>query len=170
MRNLIKKLSLSLVFVLSFGMNAQAGELAKSGEFSGAAFYSGKVLAMVMKGKAPVLIQAEYYGGTKNSAGSGLFHMNSFKCSFTLEVVQMPQTESIGFCTFVDADGDTMIQRGEIKGTLGGPGKGIAKFVHGTGKYEGITGDAVWNISPVPSAEQGTFQGWNSFSGSYQLP
>jgi len=36
MSNLIKKLSLSLVFVLSFGMNAQAGGLAKSGEFSGA--------------------------------------------------------------------------------------------------------------------------------------
>ena len=170
MNKMISKLLVSLAVVCGFGMNAQAGELAKSGEYSGTGFYSGKVLGMVMKGKAPVLIQAEYYGGTKNSAGSGLFHMGSFKCNFTLEVVQMPQTESNGFCTFVDADGDIMIQRGEIKGTLGGPGKGIAKFVHGTGKYEGITGDGVWNISPVPSAEQGTFQGWNTFSGSYQLP
>ena len=166
----IKLFLVSLVFVLSFVLNTHAGELAKSGEFSGTAAYAGKVLGMVMKDEAPVLIQADYHGGTKNNAGSGLFHMGSFKCNFTVEVVQMPQTESTGYCTFFDADGDTMIQRGEIEGSLGGPSKGIATFVHGTGKYEGITGDVVWNISPLPSAEQNTFQGWISFSGSYQLP
>ena len=166
----IKQLLVSLVFVLSFVMNTHAGELAKSGEFSGTAAYAGKVLGMVMKGKAPALIQAVYYGGSKNSAGSGFFHMGSYKCNFTLEIIEMPQTESMGFCTFVDADGDTALQRATIKGTFGGPSKGVAKFVHGTGKYEGITGDSVWNISPLPSAEQGTFQGWNEFSGTYQIP
>ena len=170
MTNLIKKLSLSLVFVLSFGMNAQAGELAKSGEFSGLGFYDGKVLGMFMKGKAPALIQAEYYGGSMNHAGSGLFHNGSYKCNFTIEVIQMPQTEGTGFCVYKDADGDTTIQRAETKGTLGGPSKAIAKFVHGTGKYKGITGEAIWNITPLPSAEQGTFQGWNEFSGTYQIP
>ena len=84
MSNQIKKLSLSMVFVLSFGMHAQAAELAKSGQFSGTAAYAGKVLGMVMKEEAPVLIQADYHGGTKNSAGSGLFHMGSFKCNFTV--------------------------------------------------------------------------------------
>tara|TARA_B100001013_G_C24532731_1_gene411469 strand:- start:173 stop:685 length:513 start_codon:yes stop_codon:yes gene_type:complete len=170
MNKMISKLLVSLAVVCGFGMNAQAGELAKSGEYSGTGFYSGKVLGMVMKGKAPALIQAVYYGGSKNSAGSGFFHLGSYKCNFTLEIIEMPQTESMGFCTFVDADGDTALQRATIKGNFGGPSKGVAKFVHGTGKYEGITGDSVWNISPLPSAEQGTFQGWNEFSGTYQIP
>ena len=125
---------------------------------------------MLMKGKAPTFIQAEYYGGSRNNAGSGMFHNGSYKCNFALEVVEMPQMVSIGFCKFKDADGDTALQRAEIKGTLGGPSKGIATFVQETGKYEGITGDTVWNSSPLPSAEQGTFQGWNEFSGTYKLP
>ena len=170
MRRVISRLLVNLAVVFGFGMNAQAGELAKSGTFSGTGFYSGKVLSMVMKGKAPTFIQAEYYGGSRNNAGSGMFHNGSYKCNFTIEVIQMPQTEGVGFCVYKDADGDTTIQRAETKGTLGGPSKAIAKFVHGTGKYKGITGEAIWNITPLPSAEQGTFQGWNDFSGSYRLP
>jgi len=170
MRRVKSRFLVNLAVVFGFGMNAQAGELAKSGTFSGTGFYSGKVLSMVMKGKAPTFIQAEYYGGSRNNAGSGMFHNGSYKCNFALEVVEMPQMVSIGFCKFKDADGDTALQRAEIKGTLGGPSKGIATFVQGTGKYEGITGDTVWNISPLPSAEQGTFQGWNEFSGTYKLP
>ena len=106
MNKMISKLLVSLAVVCGFGMNAQAGELAKSGEFSGLGFYDGKVLGMFMKGKAPALIQAEYYGGSMNHAGSGLFHNGSYKCNFAIEVIQMPQTEGIGFCVYKDADGD----------------------------------------------------------------
>ena len=84
MNKMISKLLVSLAVVCGFGMNAQAGELAKSGEFSGTGFYSGKVLGMVMKGKAPALIQAVYYGGSKNSAGSGFFHLGSYNTSLVV--------------------------------------------------------------------------------------
>ena len=43
MNKMISKLLVSLAVVCGFGMNAQAGELAKSGEFSGLGFYDGKV-------------------------------------------------------------------------------------------------------------------------------
>ena len=46
---------------------------------------------MHMKDKAPAFILAEYFGSTKNDAGSGIFHMNSFKCHYSIEVVQIAE-------------------------------------------------------------------------------
>ena len=39
MNKMISKLLVSLAVVCGFGMNAQAGELAKSGEFAGLGFF-----------------------------------------------------------------------------------------------------------------------------------
>ncbi len=83
MKKLISKLTLSLVLILSFGLNAEA-QLAKSEKFNDKFAVAGKVLAMHMQGKAPVFIFAEYFGSTTNDAGSGIFHINSSKCAFTI--------------------------------------------------------------------------------------
>ena len=114
-------------------MNAQA-QLAKQGKFAGNFAVAGKVLSKHMKGKAPGFILAEYYGHTTNDAGSGIFHMNSNKCHFAIEVTQMPQTVGNGYCTFRDSDGDTVTFRGVAKGTLGGPTDATMDLVYGTGK------------------------------------
>jgi hypothetical protein len=169
MKKLISIFSVSLVLILSFGMNAEA-QLAKKGPYSGTGVFAGKVLAMHMKDKAPAFILAEYFGSTKNDAGSGIFHMNSFKCHYSIEVVQMPKTEGGGYCTFRDADGDTATFRGSAKGSLGGSNEATTTFTNGTGKYKGITGSGWYKTSPVPAFEQGTFQGWVRFGGSYQIP
>ena len=169
MKNLITKLTVSLALVLSFGMTAQA-QLAKSGKFSGTFTGAAKPLAMHMLGEAPVLILVEMFGGTTNDAGSGIFHMNSFKCHFTLEVVQMPKTELEGYCTFRDADGDTVTFRASATGFLGGPTNATNRITHGTGKYKGITGSGEYRSSPVPPFEQGTFQGRGTFSTTYKIP
>ena len=169
MKKLITILSASLVLILSFGMNVEA-QLAKKGNFNGDFSVGGKVLAMHMKDKAPVFILAEYYGHTINDDGSGLFHMNSNKCNFAIEVVQMPKTVGTGFCTFRDADGDTVTFRGSAKGTLGGPTDATMDLVHGTGKYKGITGTGWYKAKPVPSFEQGTFQVFGRYGGTYQIP
>jgi len=63
MKNLIIKLSLSLVLILSFGITAEA-QLAKSGKFSGTFMGAAKPVAMHMLGEAPVLILIEMFGGT----------------------------------------------------------------------------------------------------------
>jgi len=169
MKKLISKLTLSLALILSFGMTAEA-QLAKSGKISGTFAFAGKVLGMHMKDKAPAFILAEYYGSTTNDAGSGIFHMNSFKCHFTLEVVQMPKTELEGYCTFRDADGDTVTFRASATGFLGGPTNATNRITHGTGKYKGITGSGEYRSSPVPPFEQGTFQGRGTFSTTYKIP
>ena len=123
-----------------------------------------------MKDKAPVFMLAQYFGSTTNDAGSGIWHMNSFKCHFTIEVVQMPKTEGNGYCTARDADGDTLTMRASAKGTLGGPSDATYRFTHGTGKYKVITGSGWYKGTPVPAFEAGTFQVLGTFGGSYQIP
>ncbi len=81
MKKLISKLTLILVLILSFVLNAEA-QIAKKGEFSGTCSFAGKVLGMHMQGKAPVFMLAEFFGACENDAGSGIWHMNSFKCNF----------------------------------------------------------------------------------------
>jgi len=169
MNKLISILVSTLVLVISFGMNAEA-QLAKKGKFNGKFAVAGKVLSMHMKGKAPGFILAEYYGHTTNDAGSGIFHMNSNKCHFAVEVTQMPKTVGNGLCTFRDSDGDTVTFRGYTKGTLGGATDATMDLVYGTGKYAGITGSGWYKATPVPSFEQGTFQVFGRFGGTYKIP
>lgn len=169
MKKLISKMTISLVLIISFGLNAEA-QLAKKGKFEGNFAVAGKVLSMHMKGKAPGFILAEYYGHTTNDAGSGIFHMNSSKCHFAVEVTQMPKTVGNGYCTFRDSDGDTVTFRGYTKGTLGGPTDATMDLVFGTGKYTGITGSGWYKAKPVPSFEQGTFQVFGRFGGTYKIP
>ena len=169
MKKLSSILTISLILILSSLMSAQA-QLAKKGKYSGTCSYSGKVLSMHMQGKAPAMILAEFYGSCLNDAGSGIWHRNSFKCDYSIEVMKMPNTQSNGYCTARDADGDTLTFRGSAKGTLGGPSDAKFRWSHGTGKYKGITGSGWYTTSPVPSYEQGTFQGWSKFGGSYQIP
>ncbi len=169
MKNLITKLTVSLALVLSFGMTAQA-QLAKSGKFSGTFTGAAKPVAMHMLGEAPVLILIEMFGGTTNDAGSGIFHMNSFKCTFSNEVVQMPKTEGSGYCTFRDADGDTIAMRSSETGSLVGGSIGTNTIVQGTGKYKGITGSGSYKGAPLPEVQPGTFQMTGTFEGSYRIP
>ena len=169
MKKLISKLTLSLVLFLSFGMTAEA-QLAKSGKFSGTFNAAGKVVAVHMLGEAPVFILAEIFGGSKNDAGSGIFHMSSFKCTFANEVVQMPKTVGNGYCTLRDADGDLFTIRASEKGSLVGSAVGATTFVHGTGKYKGITGSGWYKGTPLPEIQPGTFQITATMGGTYKLP
>lgn len=162
-------MSVSLFLVLPFRMNAEA-QLAKKGKFSGNFAVAGKVLVMHMKDKAPVFILVEYYGHTTNDDGSGIFHMNSNNCNFAVEVVQMPKTVGTGFCTFRDADGDTVTFRGSAKGILGGPTDATFTLDHGTEKYKDITGTGWYKAIPAPYFEQGKFQVNGRYGGSYQIP
>ena len=169
MKNSISKLILSLVLILTFGMHAEA-QVAKKGEYGGLCAFSGKVLGMNMNGKAPAFMVAGFFGLCKNDAGSGIFHMNSFKCHYSIEVVQMPKTVAEGYCTMRDADGDTITMKGSAKGSLGGPSVAETRITNGTGKYKGITGSGGYKTTPAAPFEQGTFQGWSKIEGSYQIP
>ena len=169
MKKLISILTTSMFLILSFGLTAEA-QLAKSGKFSGTFTGAGKPVAMHMLGEAPLHILAELYGGSKNDAGSGIFHMNSFKCTFSNEVVQIPKTKGNGYCTFRDADGDIVTFRFSETGSLVGGSIGTNTLIHGTGKYKGITGSGSYKGNPLPEAQPGTFQLTGTFEGSYQIP
>ena len=82
----------------------------------------------------------------------------------------MPKTVGNGFCTFRDPDGDTVTFRGSAKGTLGRPNDATFKLVSGTRKYKDITEAGWYKSNPIPSFEQGTFQVFGRYGGSYQIP
>ena len=84
-------------------------------------------------------------------------------------MTQMPNTVGNGLCTFRDKDEDTITFRGLAKARLGGPSDAKMDFVHGTGKYKGITGSGWYKATPVPSFKQGTFQVFGRFGGSYKI-
>lgn len=117
--SVIATLGLLLIFV--FGADAFA-QLAKQGEFTGTAGYSGKVLKVHSIGKAPKFIVVEYFGATKNDAGSGLYHNMSFDCTFSVDIPEMPKTIGTGYCTVFDSDKDTFTIKVSAKGVLGGGG------------------------------------------------
>ena len=172
-KKMLKNISmvLCLCFTLIIGLTIPSQGLnAAGGDFSGTGGFSGTVLKTHMVGEAPKFILAEFYGATKNDAGSGIFDNMSFNCAFSIEVPKMPSTEGSGYCTFTDKDGDTVTFRAIAKGTLGVGSDATYKFVNGTGKYDGITGRGTYQTTNVKAAAPGTFQGFVAFQGNYKTP
>ena len=82
----------------------------------------------------------------------------------------MPKTVGNGYCTLRDADGDLFTIRASEKGSLVGSAVGATTFVHGTGKYKGITGSGWYKGTPLPEIQPGTFQITATMGGTYKLP
>ena len=162
-------LALGMFLSFGFGLNAQA-QLAKQGNFSGTSGYAGKALKVHLVGKTPRFIMADFFGVSKNDAGSGIFHNNSFNCSAAINLPKFPSTVSKVYCTFFDSDLHTITFEATSKGTLGGEAEAVYVIIDGTGKYKGITGKGTYEIAGTPTAAQGTFQGFGVFRGSYRLP
>jgi len=160
---------LGILLSVVFGLTAQA-QLAKQGDFSGTYGFAGKALKMHTVGKAPKFILAEFFGSSKNDAGGGIFHNNSFNCTGAIVLPKFPSTEGKIFCTFFDSDRHTITFEATSKGTLGVGDEAVYDIIDGTGKFKGITGKGTYKTTATPAAAQGTFQGYGVFKGSYRLP
>ena len=167
----------TLVAALLVGFGSSVGAQMESGDFSGTAGFAGKAFRIHMVDNSPKFILAELTGHSLNDRGDGLFHKMSFDCTFSIEVVDIPSTEDMGYCTFMDSDGDNIVVRAKSKGILGDGTVGSIVAVSGTGKYKGITLTANYQTTNVPDTTpnprlrtRDKFQGLLKFSGNYQLP
>jgi hypothetical protein len=71
-----------------------------------------------------------------------------------------------GYCTFMYPDGD----RAVIEVTRNGEGPGSWRFVDGTGKYAGVTGEGTYSfITQARPVQEGTWQYCTENEGSYTL-
>ena len=82
-----------------------------------------------------------FYGVTFNDAGSGPLHVGPAVCAYTFDTVGGAGTLQ-GACAWGDADGDKIITSYVGKVSTSGALDGMNKITGGTGKFDGIQGQA----------------------------
>ena len=120
---------LVLLFASSLALtSAQSGEMAKQGNDSSTIYY--------------VQIAVNEYAGVKRTDnGDEMFDRMAVRSTY--------RGGNRGDVVMMDADGDKIFATSEDSGGEQGPWH----WVRGTGKYDGITGEGVWNCSGLPSPD-----------------
>ncbi len=93
--------------------------------------------------------------------------------TFHCEGVQLGggnKRKAYGFCTGKDIDGNmSIVELGPYFGS-----KTQGKFIEGSGKWKGVTGNFEWSAvvrnKPGQSAMPGTYQGCRKVMGTFELP
>jgi hypothetical protein len=86
-----------------------------------------------------------------NDNGSGLLHNMAGRCNFMTQVNKTAKTvETHGFCNYADKAGDQVFEEFMTNGpaALGSPMGYKGKWLGGTGKFEGLSGE--FEIHPTP--------------------
>lgn len=118
---------------------------------------------VLMKSEAFTLMAIKHTG-VHVSYFADSFDNNSNHCVGTIKISNGVR-EGNGYCTNIDPDGDITIsewsQKGEVR---------TWSFVHGTGKWQGITGGGQYEpLPPAHPVKKGTYQGCVDVTGTYQL-
>ncbi len=100
----------------------------------------------------------------ENKEGSGFLHNAKAKC-FAIGYFTNEPEHQTGFCTITDTEGDTILQRYHRSTVLG-----HVRFVSGTGKYDGLVGDAEYVVNAEDVWEGNQVASTLSMLGSYQIP
>jgi len=106
-----------------------------------------------------------------NDAGSGLLHNMAGRCNFMTETNKVAKTiQTRGFCNYADRAGDQVFEEFATDGpvALGSPIVFKGKWLGGTGKFEGLSGE--FEIRPASVLVSETLvQGAGKKTGSYQI-
>ncbi len=151
------------VVAISLGLAAQAGDLPKSGTYSGhfGWVFDGKVQEMGANRK----VYAGMVSGVMfNNTGSGFLHKARTDCAI-LNDVEDGRANAKGTCVVTDAEGDKVFVEWNCAGPMPAC-PGTERFVGGTGKYTGISGDQKFQGNFIGA----TGAGWSDWSGAYKLP
>ena len=171
MRKSILLLVLSLVLLLTFGINvyAQNKEVTESGITT--YYTTSKVLPL---GDGIVHFAYEAIGANVSDTGEGLFHNATARALGTITLEKTLYTDEVGKGVFYLENGDkvffTYHYAGEIKPKGVTMGKGGGTFTGGTGKCAGITGGYESTRYTLHPAVEGTGQSYNKMKFRYTLP
>jgi hypothetical protein len=106
-----------------------------------------------------------------NDSGSGLLHNMAGRCNFMSETNKVAKTIQMrGFCNYADRAGDQVFEEFMTDGaaTLGAPIVFKGKWLGGTGKFEGLSGE--FEIRPTPIlASETLVQGAGKKVGTYRI-
>ena len=106
-----------------------------------------------------------------NDGGSGLLHNMPGRCNFMTDLNKAAKTIQVhGYCNYVDKAGDQVFEEFMTDGpaSLGSPIVFKGKWLGGTGKFEGLTGDI--DIRPTSIlATETLVQGVGKKTGTYRI-
>jgi hypothetical protein len=86
-----------------------------------------------------------------NDSGSGLLHNMAGRCNFMSQTNRVAKTvDAHGFCSYADKTGDQVFEEFMTNGpvSLASPVVYKGKWLGGTGKFEGLSGE--FDIHPTP--------------------
>ena len=153
----------SAVAAVCFGLAASATDLPKSGKYSG--HYGWTFTGQVQKlGPDRVVYAGMVPGVMFNNEGKGFIHKARVDCTI-LNDVNKGRARATGTCVVTDADGDQLFVEWNCAGAMPAC-PGTERFVGGTGKYKGISGDQKFQGNFIGD----TGAGWSDWSGEYKLP
>jgi len=168
----------SAAFLACCVTGASAQEMPRSGDFT---VYFAHVnpapFGAVPVGDGNIAFALTYITGSVNAAGAGFMHDLRGRCIGLLTRNPANGTSTLeGHCDWQDSDGDHVFESFSTNGPFQhaeGPMSGlqsIGRFVGGTGKYAGITGEMTITISAATTTPDGYTQVLGSKVGHYQLP
>jgi hypothetical protein len=121
--------------------------LPPSGETTYATHYTGRVINTEYLGDGASESLVEMTGISRNTVGQSAFDAMNAHCLMLSAIIGGRPRRS-GACTQTDRDGDHAFTSFD----------GAAfKLIGGTGKYKGISGSALYSVTPEPSLEPGQY-------------
>jgi hypothetical protein len=171
MKKSILIVGLSLVLLLTFGINVQAQDKEVTEPVTTTYYVTAKVLPL---GEGSLHMAYEAIGATVSDTGGGLFHNATVRTLGAMTVEKGIYNNERGWGVWYLQNGDkvffTYTWAGDIKPRGVGFGKGIVTFTGGTGKAAGIQGSfEATRYSPRSSVE-GIGQSYTKAKMKYTLP
>jgi hypothetical protein len=118
-----------------------------SGETTYVTHYTGRVIDTEYLGDGASESLVEMTGISRNAVGQSAFDGMHSHCLMLSAIIGGKPSFS-GACTQTDPDGDHVFTSFD----------GAAyKLIGGTGKYKGISGSALYSVTPKPSPQQGRY-------------
>ncbi len=144
-------------------LSAAAADLPKSGTYSGhyGWTFNGQVQQL---GPDRTVYAGVVPGVMFNDEGKGFMHKARVDCTLFNDV-DHGRANANGTCVVTDADGDKIFVEWKCAGMMPAC-PGTERFVGGTGKYTGISGDQVFQGNFIGD----TGAGWSDWKGAYKLP
>ena len=151
--------ALAAVIVLSLHQAAVADKLQipRQGSANYVTYYATHSLTSLNMGEAGSRALVEAVGITRNIDGQPLFDKMSVRCLFYSEVIGSGAGGN-GACTETDGDGDKVFTAFDAAAK-------IHTLLGGTGKYQGISGRAVYTLSTLPAPGPG----WGALMVEHKL-
>ena len=157
-------LSLGFVISIAFAASAQA-QLAKRGTYSGEFGWHSQGETVALPDEGNSYWMGQFNGVFFNHSGSGFLHSASVICPAAGSVLEAGNFYG-GQCIVTDQDGDKLVLTWTCSFDATGKCAGMAKWVHGTGKYTGISGGHTFVAFMIHKGPQGHA----TWKGEWRLP